>query len=158
MVVLIATATLVVATGASLPEVVASHFGPGGQADGFMTRTGYVTFMLVILLGAAALFWGLPKLLRVLPTASFNLPNRDYWLAPERRDATLDDMERRLRWFACALLVFLAYVHYLVVQANAVQPPVLPERAFFLGMAGLVAAVIAWAVAFIRRFRRTGGG
>lgn len=153
-IVLAAAAAFVVATSSSLPPTVASHFGVGGVANGFMTRPGYVTFMVGMMLGLAALFEGLPRLLRGLRTASFNLPNRDYWLAPERRDATLDDLQRRMRWLACAMLALLAYVHWLVVQANAIQPPVLPEQAFILGLAGFAVAVIAWIVAFLRRFRR----
>ena len=41
----VATTFIVTTTGA-LPERVASHFGPGNAANGFMTRSGYLVFML----------------------------------------------------------------------------------------------------------------
>jgi uncharacterized membrane protein len=153
-IVLATAAAFVFATGWSLPPTVASHFGPGGVADGFMSRQGYVTFMLAMMVGMAVLFVWVPRFLRLLPAASFNLPNRDYWLAPERRDATLDDLEGRLRWLACAVLALLAYVHWLVVQANAIQPPVLPQQEFLVGLGGFLVAVTAWIVLFLERFRR----
>jgi uncharacterized membrane protein len=152
-IVLVAAAAFVVLTSSGLPPAVASHFGAGGQADGFMSRAGYVTFMVVMMVGMAALIVGVPRFLRSLPTAAFNLPNRDYWLAPERRVATLDDIERRMRWLGCALLALLAYVHWLVVRANAAQPAVLPQPEFYWGLAGFAIAVVAWLVAFFSRFR-----
>jgi hypothetical protein len=147
-------AGFVIATSAGLPAVVASHFAGGGQADGFMTGTGYVVFMLAMMAGLATLFGGLPWLLRRLPTSLINMPNRDYWLAPERKAASLDELDGRLRWFACALLVFMSYVHYLVVQANEARPPMLPEREFILGLVAFGVVAIAWMAALMIRFRR----
>ena len=40
-----ATTYIVITTGA-LPEKVASHFGPGNAPNAFMTRGGYLMFML----------------------------------------------------------------------------------------------------------------
>ena len=42
---LVAAAVFVWLTSAALPPVVASHFGPGGVANGFMGRGMYTTFM-----------------------------------------------------------------------------------------------------------------
>ena len=41
-------ALFVIRTGGTLPDVVATHFGPSGAANGYMPRTFYVRFMLIL--------------------------------------------------------------------------------------------------------------
>lgn len=41
----------VTVTAAELPPMVASHFDAGGQANAFMTRSGYVRFALCLCAG-----------------------------------------------------------------------------------------------------------
>src|SRR5690242_10356649 len=87
---LAAAAIFIVATVPALPPQVASHFGVSNAANGFMTRSGYLAFILFFALAfplfLAAVIGLVP---RMMPNA-INLPNRDYWLDPSRRDATLD--------------------------------------------------------------------
>ena len=72
-------------TSSGLPPLVASHFGAGGVANGFMTRTVYTRFMEAFVIGLPA-FMVLVSLYAVgNARARLNMPNRDYWLAPERR-------------------------------------------------------------------------
>ena len=47
---LVATAAFVLATTPGLPDRVGTHFGPGGGADGWMTRDGYRLYMLAFVL------------------------------------------------------------------------------------------------------------
>src|SRR2546427_7634657 len=44
---------------------------------------------------------GLGYVVRFLPVNSINIPNRNYWLAPERRVVTFDFLFRHLLWLAC---------------------------------------------------------
>lgn len=153
LVLLLALAAIfIVATGDKLPSTVASHFGAGGRADGFMSRDGYVAFMAAITVGVPLLIALGGLLARLLPTGLVNLPNKDYWLAPERRDAALATLERWLVAFAGALAFFLCYVHWLVVEANAATPPRLPETPFIAGLAIFIAAALGWSIAFYSRF------
>jgi hypothetical protein len=84
---MIASTAFIVGTVGQLPPRVASHFGGAGQVNAWMTRDGYLLFML----GFATLFplfivasiAGLPH----LTSRGVKLPNRDHWLAPPRRDA-----------------------------------------------------------------------
>lgn len=92
--VLLLAAVFVIVTSLELPPVVASHFALGGIANGFMSRQGYVVFMLIMMVGLVVVFELTTRALRLFPARSFNLPNRDYWLAPERRDETLRNIER----------------------------------------------------------------
>jgi uncharacterized membrane protein len=137
-------------TSSELPPVVASHFGASGSADGFTPRSSYVGIMLV-LLGAVALLIGfLPFVLTRQGGAGLNLPNRQYWLAPERREETFRFLRLHGLVFASLFVAFFAYVHWLVVQANQLTPPLLSTSAiitalvvFFTGVAALLGAVYA---------------
>ena len=153
---MIATAALVLATTAALPDRVASHFGPGGTADGWMTRTGYRVFMLAFALGFVQLVAATVGLLpRLFPNA-VNVPNRAWWLAPERREATL----AYLAGHACRLGVLieapLAGVHLLVLEANHAAPPRLATVPFVAMLAALLVLLGIWIAAIYRRFRAPG--
>jgi hypothetical protein len=66
-----------------LPPLVASHFDGAGRANAFMARSSYTKFVL-------GMSVGLPIAMVTLLTLVYSnardmkLPNRDYWLAPER--------------------------------------------------------------------------
>lgn len=140
-------------TSLSLPDVVASHFAADGTANGSMSRGAYVGVMLAVVIG-------LPTLLTVVsyfglgaPGARINLPNRDYWLAPERRAQTLSYLRAQLARFSTVLLVFLCYVHWLVVQANGTRPPHLSAPWINVGLVGFAVFAIVWTRLIVRRFR-----
>lgn len=140
-------------TSSDLPAVVASHFGPGGGANGFIDRDKYVALMLAVVVAVPALIAFSGHLMRVLPPQLINLPNKQYWLAPERRAATLESLSSMSLPFAIALVVFLCFVHWLVLNANAVQPAQLPEVPLFFGLALFGVATVLWLLALFRRFR-----
>lgn len=153
LVLLIGAAAFIWFTSLGLPPRVASHFGAAGLANGFMPRTFYVRFMLgfVVVLPTVLVF--LPAAGLRSPRARINLPNRDYWLAPARRAATLGVLRARLAYVGCLLVVFLSYVHWLVVRANALTPPHLSMPWFIGGLAAFATATVAWALVLIRHFR-----
>lgn len=62
--------------------------------------------------------WGLGRLIRVLPTSMINIPNRQYWLAGDRRVQTLTETESMLAWVAAGTSVFMLVVMYFVFDAN----------------------------------------
>ena len=51
---LIAAGVFVWLTDGALPSVVASHFGPGGRADGFMAKGPYTALMLALVVAVPA--------------------------------------------------------------------------------------------------------
>ncbi len=141
-------------TSRALPEVVATHFGPGGEANGYMPHTLYVRFML----GFVVLLPWLVNLAmeRILasPRASINLPNRDLWLSESQRATTVAYLLRHMRYFGMMLTVFLCCVHLLVVKANAVAPPALDNMRFSIALGAYLLVIVIWIVALRRRFRR----
>jgi uncharacterized membrane protein len=154
LLVLVVAAGFIWLTSGDLPPVVASHFGSGGAANGFMGKGTYTAFMLAMVVAVPALIGFSGQLVRVVPIQLVNLPNKQYWLAPQRRAATLESVSSIGVPFALALVVFLSFVHWLVVQANAVQPAKLSEGSLFVGLAVLGVAMVLWLVVFFRRFGR----
>ena len=138
----------------ALPEVVASHFGAGGAANGFMPRGQYIGFMLVLVLAVPALIFFAGRLASSLPVRFVNLPHKEYWLAPERRAATLGSLGRFGVWAAYATLATLCLGHWFVVQANLEHPPRL-EQAAFIGVLALFFLVLfVGMLVLLRRFFR----
>lgn len=144
---------VVFATSAGLPVRVASHFGLGGLANGWMPRDVYVVLMVA-----------LTALLPLLVTATTGfIPNmalgrlrrhaREYWNEPQRRPEALAWLKTHSCWLGILLALFLTGVHLLLVQANARTPPRLDEPQFFVLMAIFVVLLVAWLVALSLRFR-----
>ncbi|MEO7115798.1 MAG: DUF1648 domain-containing protein [Caldimonas sp.] len=80
--VLAAGAIFVWWSAGALPDVVASHFGAGGAANGFMSRGEYVGFMLVLVLLVPAFIYSLGWLAALLPVQFVNLPNKNIGSQP----------------------------------------------------------------------------
>jgi uncharacterized membrane protein len=140
---------------AELPDPVASHFDGAGMADGFMDRTTFLLVYVGLSVFVAALFTGVAWLLPRLPTAFLNLPRKDHWLAPERREATFRRMNGMLLWVAAVTVVLFLVLFHLTVLANQrAGQPRLPDGAavILLGYAAAILAVVALGLLpFLRR-------
>jgi serine/threonine-protein kinase len=134
-----------------LPDRLASHFDFAGTANGWSDQSHFIlTFALLIAL-MGAIFVTLGSLHRV-PEAIISLPNKTYWLAPERRAATFALVRDWLRWFLVLTLALIALIVGLVLRANLAPPPQLSPFAFGL-VIGYVVIAVAMLVTLIRRFR-----
>lgn len=122
-----------------LPEIVASHFGTGGSANGWQMKMVFFSMEVGIIVLAAVISFGVPRMIEGLPASMINLPHKEFWLSPERRDETLSYLRVWTLWFGCALLAFLLFVMELVFRAN-LQPR--PQ----LDMAAFVPALLAFVV------------
>ena len=137
----------------ALPASVASHFDASGRPNGSMSHDGYRLFMLLFVVG-------LPALVVTLMSRAFrggqrlNLPHRDYWLAPPRRQASIDFLVAHAQWFGSALVLFLCLVHRLVLRANALQPPQLPGSMFVSTVVPMLLFMALWIAALMLRFGR----
>jgi hypothetical protein len=151
--VVVMSAFFVVASGSALPPVVASHFGPGGAADGAMSRGAYLAFMLAMATVLPLLVVLPMRLVRHVPDALLSLPNKRYWLAPARAAATRAYLVDESAGFGILLCVFLCYTHALVVHAHASTPPHLDERLMLGGLVAFGLLAAAWLTRFMLHFR-----
>ncbi len=153
---MIASAAYIVGTNGQLPSHVAMHFGSGGQVSGSVGREAYlllsVGFATLFPLFLVASIAGLP----LLTSRNVRLPNRDYWLAPPRRDETLAVMGAFGGFLGCVMTVFAAAMHYVILEAHRSVPPQLPEALFWTVLGGFFVATISWQTLFYLRFRSTG--
>ena len=143
----------VTSSSANLPPRMASHFNAEGIADGFMSKESYTYTMLAVVVGVPGLLALMPLVLGKLPPSLINIPHREYWLAPENRADTFYTLNLWMRVFACFLLIFLSYVHWLVIQANAQQLPAVPASDFYLGSIFLLVLSGIWSILLLRRFK-----
>jgi len=150
---LVAATAVEIATFSLLPAIVPARFAADGTPRGFSVRDVYIATMLGVTVGLPLLiFVSMAWLPRAAPR-SLNLPHRDYWLAPARRDDTF----ATLRAFVCVLGSFVALfamaVHLLIVNANLTAGGRLSPL-FIVLLAGFIAGMLGWVAALYWRFRR----
>jgi uncharacterized membrane protein len=138
---------------ASLPPLVASHFGANGQPNAWMTRSDFAWSTVLPLVVVVVVALLAPLLVAKLPVSMVNLPNKNYWLAPERKDASFRRLRARMEWFGVALLAFLAFVYDLVFKANTGGGG-LANGPFLAALVGFLVFTIVWTVSLHRAFPR----
>ncbi len=149
----VAAALFVYVTSAGFPDVGATHFDAQGRPNAAMSRAGYRGFMAFLIVVIPLMVAGLPALLARHWPMLLNIPHREYWLAPERRDETLASIRARTAVIASATILLLCFVHFLVLSANASERPELDQRMLLLGLGFFAAFMVGWIVALYRRFR-----
>ena len=141
-------------TSPPLAEPVATHFDGGGNANGWMSRNGYVVFMIAFGIGLPLLIMGLIRVAPARFPGRLRIPNRSYWLAPERREETLQFLNAHVAWLATLMVLFVIAIHHLVLLANASQPPRLPQTPFLSLLGSFLAGLAVWIGVLWYRFRR----
>jgi len=149
-----ATAAAILTSAIVSQKVVATHFDLEGRPDIWMDRSTYLLFSMALGIGLPLLLIGLGYVVRFLPVNSINIPNRNYWLAPERREVTFDFLFRHLLWLACFEAIFMIGVHLLIAHANRQVPPHLSLPLFWGVFGSALAFVAFWLWVMLRRFRR----
>jgi len=92
-------------------------------------------------------------LLPRLKDTRINIPHRDYWLAPARRDATFRYLAAHAYWLGALLVVFIAGIHLLLLDANAAQPPRLAGQLLATLLVLFLAALAVWIATMAIHFR-----
>jgi uncharacterized membrane protein len=141
-------------TAPQLPDRVAVHFGAHGQPNGWMTRDQHVLLFLAAGLGVPTLVLGIFALIRRLQGRGLNVPNKEYWLAPERRQETLDFILRQGFWYAGLFTAFFAAIHWSIVMANRQAPVSLPATLIAWIASGFLSASAVWMGGFFWYFLR----
>lgn len=135
-----------------LPERMASHFAANGQPNGWQSKQDFFLLTAIVVLVCSVVSFVLPLTIAVVPTELVNLPNKSYWLAPERRAQTVGMFAAHMAWFGCGLLFVTLYAVSQAIQAN------LPVHAPFnsIGLQYVLIGFILFAVPLlihlIRRF------
>jgi uncharacterized membrane protein len=136
---------------AQLPETVASHFDGHGMPNGWQSKDLFFAFLVGALAIAAVVAFAVPLIIEAVPTELVNLPNKEYWLAPERRMESLTFFETQFAWFGCALLLFLVFVFELAIRANFREHPQL-DSSFGYALGAFLLFTLFWVVRMTRHF------
>jgi len=150
---LILAAYYVLHTSPTLPPLVASHFDASGTPNAFMARDSYEHFMLVMSVG-------FPMALVAFLTLVFSfarnikVPNRDYWLSPQRSADTRAFLIGRAAWLGVLLSLMMCFGHRLELNANASMPPHLPGTQAMAALLGFFLITAGWIFALMVAFRR----
>ncbi len=140
------------ATLGELPARMATHFDFAGRANGWMGREGYVGFICGMAIGVPLFMVGITVLTGRLGRG-LNIPHKDYWLAPERRAATVAVVMRFVIALGAIVVLLHACLHLLVVSANAgPAQPHLNAIGTAVMTVGFLAATAIWIVLLCRRF------
>jgi len=135
-----------------LPVRVASHFDAAGQANAFLPKDAFFAVHLVVLGLMSLVFLVVPALIVRLPPTLINLPNKEYWLAPERRVRTAEKLQSFLVGFGNVMVLFLLLVFGEAMRANLLPRPHLSNRIWVM-LVLLGVWVIGWTVRLVRAFR-----
>jgi serine/threonine-protein kinase len=139
----------------SLPNCVATHFNGGGQPNGWMSKSFYMLFMAIFSLVLPLFLIGVSFTLRFFPDKYFNIPHREYWLAPQRRAETFSYLFRHSLWFACIAVCFIIGIHFSIIQASSLTPAQL-STPMILGLLGcFLAGLVVWIVCMFRHFNHS---
>jgi len=139
-----------------LPDRLASHFAASGIPNGWMTKTQFMVMYGVILLPALAIEFWVSHRISNKPDAKLNLPNKEYWLAPERRAETFGYFETFFAWYGCVFLFVVVFAMGLAMRANFDSPPRLPTGLIVSDIAGFVLFNVVAVTAMLRRFSKPG--
>ena len=140
---------------ATMPPVMATHFGGSGAPNGWQTQSQFFVLEIALLGVCLLLAFGIPRLIGVLPISLVNVSNKEYWLAPERREETLAFFRAQFAWFGCGFLAFLLVVNQLVYKANQTQPRHLDNTTFVIVMFAFLAYVGTWTVRLLIYFSKS---
>lgn len=136
-----------------LPERVAMHYGAGGRPDRWGSSESLLNVMFLMSGVVVVCCHGIAAFIARLPVSMFNLPDRDYWLSPERADATRNAIATRLVVFGHLSLLFTCGLTHVSLAANLSSPVRLPPS-FGYGLAAYLVLVVVWVVLLWRRFQR----
>ena len=139
--------------GQDFPPTMAVRFNANGEPVVWMDRVKFIvlgsflSFMLPTFVATAV-----GVLPRVLPLSFLSVPNRAYWLAPERQNSALDALMWFGLWLGSLIQAFLMAVNIGLAKANAVTPPVLHGMWFTAAVALFFAALVLWVLSLRRAF------
>ena len=137
-----------------MPEHMAAHFRADGFPNGWQRRESFFLLTIFVSASSAVVTFFAPWQIASKADARIHLPNRDYWLAPERRESTMRYIASTMSWFGCALLFVLISGTLLVLRANLAPDHRFNSEAMILVMVAFLFSLMCLMLGFVRHFQR----
>lgn len=135
-----------------LPDTMASHFAGKGTPNGWQPKQAFFLLTSVVIGMTTAAAFVMPFVLGSLPEGKINLPNKSYWLAPERREDTWRFFRAQMAWFGCGLLFVLLYGISQAINANLPTVRHFDSQGMWYVLGGFLLFALVWTVHFLRHF------
>lgn len=140
-----------------LPRVIASHFDRHGFANGWQTKQRFFEIFVGMTVLSAFLVFAIPAIISVMPRQLINLPNKEYWLAPGQRTASMQFLNAWLAWFGCALYGVIILTFDYAVQTNLHSPNGPNPMRLWYTLAVFAVFILIWTIRLFGRFSRVTG-
>jgi uncharacterized membrane protein len=139
---------------AQMPDVVASHFNGRGVPNRWQTKSAFFGLFTGMSVLAAVLGFGIPRIIASVPPRLINLPNKQYWLAPEHQAETMAFLKAYFAWFGCAFFLIMILTFDYAIQSN-LHPEHRPDvsRMWYI-LAGFLVFMVVWLGRMFVRFGR----
>ena len=136
-----------------LPAIMPSHFNAGGVATAWMPKSGFFFLFAFVMAFASVPAFLVPWLIAAKSDDKINLPNKEYWLAPERRNETIRYLGVQMGWFGCALLAMLLCGFYFAVSASLKPDHSFDSNSFYVALAVFLVFSVSLPVRLLSHFR-----
>jgi uncharacterized membrane protein len=137
-----------------LPETVASHFNSAGHPNGWSSRMAFFGLYLGMMILMAMVFLALPSSLPRFRVSLISLPNKEYWLAPERCEETVLFIRQQMLSLGIATVLFMICTFQLVIEANLQTTKRFPVTPMNILLAAYGLLTVVWLIRFLFRFRK----
>ncbi|KAJ4459264.1 hypothetical protein PAPYR_4800 [Paratrimastix pyriformis] len=136
-----------------LPDTVVTHWDAAGNPNGWGSKWGFVLICSLVPLGLMLFMSLIGICLPKVPDDLINLPNKEYYLAPQNRSSTFNYIRISFLQFSNALAIYMLVVEFSCGMANYYSW--WPQAAFIWAPMGIFLAwMVFWVICLYRRFRR----
>jgi len=136
------------------PAEMAAHFNVQGNPDRFVPRAEFFSYQIKTLLVMVAISLVAQLIFMVLPAGLINMPNRDYWLAPARRDETVDRLSSFAALMFGVILLAVQAAFELSVYANLQTPILFNAQWMFIVMIASFSVIGLMLVSLVASFSK----
>jgi len=136
-----------------LPQKMATHFNASGEVNGWSDKSTFFLFMIGIFVVVMGILGAITVWLDKMPVSLFNLPNKEYWFAEERRASTFRLIKKYMNFINIGTAVFLLFMLHLTIVANLKPKPVLDSE-FWLIFIFYFIGVVGYSLYLIMYFNR----
>ena len=137
-----------------LPDRIATHFGLWGEPDAWGSKSVFFIWYGIIGLLLVGTWAWVKRRLTPGHTSWLNIPNKEYWLAPERQAETLSWLRTGLLLGGSGTLLFLLDLMHQSFQVSLGKATKLTHIVTSLGI--YLTFCVVWIIAIYRRFERKG--
>lgn len=140
-----------------LPEELATHFSGNGTPGNWQPKSVLMWTLVVVTVIPAVLVFGVPAIIKALPGAAVNIPNKQYWLSGERAAETQEFLAGWFGWFGCAVFLLTLWVFNYVMQWNLHPGDRQNSDSSMWGIGAFTVFMVVWMLRLPLHFARKSG-